>query len=66
MARKCDRCGTYHDGFIHKITVEGPPLRDFDDVNYDLCAACKNEFDEFMKGTEKVTGKPLGITWRVK
>lgn len=52
IARKCDRCGTYHDGRIYDVMVEAPYFSDECDEHHDLCRDCKNELDEFMKGAK--------------
>lgn len=54
LARKCDRCGTYHDGRLYKVTVEQmyPSVEYCDDDLYDLCPDCKIEFDDFMNGVK--------------
>jgi hypothetical protein len=56
-AKKCDRCGTYHDWSINHITLEdGRLFADYDtDVHYDLCKECRNEFEDFMNGVKPAT-----------
>lgn len=51
IARKCDRCGTYHDGRIYEVTIESSYYSAADE-EHDLCSDCKNELDEFMKGAK--------------
>jgi hypothetical protein len=50
LAKKCDRCGTYHDGLINRLTTTGHML--LDEHEYDLCDECKGEFEDFMNGVK--------------
>lgn len=50
VARKCDRCGTYHDNLIFQIDMVGPLGIELDRKNYDLCPECESEFVDFMNG----------------
>ena len=52
IARKCDRCGTYHDGTIFSVDLSGRWTAEYGEYSYDLCRDCVNEFDEFMKGAK--------------
>ena len=54
-ARKCDRCKTYHDGRINRVEVHKPMGLITDDLEYDLCVYCLEEFDEFMNGVKPET-----------
>lgn len=47
-AKKCDRCGTYHDGRIYKLTTRDPSPFEYNEREFDLCDECMNEFDDFM------------------
>lgn len=61
IARKCDRCGTYHDGRISKLTVHSPCGFDIIECERDLCQECMDEFNEFMIGV-----KPICLLDRIK
>lgn len=50
FAKKCDRCGTYHDGLINRLTTTGHTL--LDEHEYDLCDECRDEFEDFMNGVK--------------
>lgn len=52
VARKCDRCGTYHDNRIFHIDMEGPLGIEYDMKKYDLCPECESEFADFMNGVK--------------
>lgn len=60
-ARRCDRCGEYHDRRIYKLNVE--PMFQFSEDEYelDLCPECMNEFTDFMNGV-----KPKDLLGRLK
>lgn len=49
-ARKCDRCKTYHDGRIYRISITSPNIFDTDPTEHDLCGDCVDEFVKFMDG----------------
>ena len=52
LARKCDRCGTFHLGQINKlITTDNIPF-EYNEHEYDLCDNCMNEFEDFMNGVK--------------
>lgn len=58
IARKCDRCGAYHDGLIYKVTVEVPPayvLRGEEEFTKDLCRQCLCDYIEFLNGEKPKT-----------
>lgn len=54
VARKCDRCGTYHDGRIYEVITEPMYVSaEYDDrEKFDLCPDCMNEFGDFMNGVK--------------
>lgn len=52
LARKCDRCGAYHDGRIYNLTRTPMYVLDEDEKEFDLCRDCMNEFDDFMNGVK--------------
>ncbi len=51
-ARKCDRCGTYHDGRIYMLTKQPIHVLDEDEIEFDLCRECMYEFTDFMNGVK--------------
>lgn len=50
LARKCDRCGTYHDEKLNKLTVDSTYV--MYEAEYDLCDNCYLEFKEFMRANK--------------
>ena len=53
VARKCDRCGCYRDGRIHKITYTPPHyLSGLEEAEHDLCNECIDDFNKFMEGVK--------------
>ena len=52
LARKCDRCGAYHDGRIYSLTKTPMCLLDEYEKEFDLCQDCMYEFDDFMNGVK--------------
>ena len=52
LARKCDRCGAYHDGRIYEIEISPMCYLNETHEEFDLCPDCKNEFDDFMNGVK--------------
>lgn len=51
-ARKCDRCGVYHDGRLVQITIEPIDFLNDDKEYLDLCQDCYAEFTDFMNGVK--------------
>ena len=52
FAKKCDRCGAYHDGRIYEIEMKPMCYMNEVDEDFDLCPECKREFDDFMNGVK--------------
>lgn len=51
-AKKCDRCGTYHDGQINKLTTTDHDRYVLTEHSFDLCDECMDEFNDFMNGVK--------------
>jgi hypothetical protein len=60
-AHKCDRCGRYHDGRLYEVAVKPMNYMTEEEEDFDLCPACKSEFDDFMNGV-----KPKDLLGRLK
>ena len=55
VAKKCDRCGTYHDGQINKLTTAYRDHYILTEHDFDLCDECMDEFDKAMEGSAYFT-----------
>lgn len=51
-AKKCDRCGAYHDSRLYEIEIKPMCYLNERDEDFDLCRDCKSEFDDFMNGVK--------------
>lgn len=62
VAKKCDRCKTYHDHRIYGVTLTDPNPFNIDSTEYDLCLDCVDDFVKFMNGEKpsNLLDRPLG------
>ena len=52
LARKCDRCGTYHDGRLYHFARFPMLVLSDNEEEFDLCSDCYDEFADFMNGVK--------------
>lgn len=56
VAYRCNRCKSYNEiGGNSRIEVHGRIGLEYFSQEYDLCSACRLEFEEFMEGAKPMT-----------